>query len=492
MQPEPETREMDSSQRVIAALTNLADLSLRTSTLRFSPPGTLDHFATTFISRLVTLCEAQQGALFLVRPADSHPATQARQPFADQPHVSVVARARMSAEEARTALAASMFTAAPPEWSLDFSDSLPILAWKRSLDVLFAKTPSPDDAASHFGSHSYLLLLFAWPATDHQAQKGHTKEQSQARQLLPFLTNLVDTILLHLLTAPQKGEQPEEALPTELLATVGHEFKGPLTTIQGYATTLLHHEHQLPLEERQEFLKAIGEASAHLGKLVDRFLELAQFETHAYLFVPVAVDLAALAQEAITAAKKSGFHILLLTSPQTKTVPPAKTGEQVEDITASNEQTVSGDRRLLRMMLDLLLENALAYSPQGSLIQVSIHPSNPAHILTAANTSSDPDNHVALILPAAFQENEPLVEIQVQDHGIGIEPVHLSNIFRRFYRVDTSLTREVNGLGLGLALCKSIVAQHRGMLWVESAVGVGSTFHIMLPCRVTLTTGEMI
>ena len=74
-----------------------------------------------------------------------------------------------------------------------------------------------------------------------------------------------------------------------------------------------------------------------------------------------------------------------------------------------------------------------------------------------------------------------MLAIRVRDHGIGIEPVHLALIFRRFYRVDASLTREMNGLGLGLALCKAIVALHQGMLWVESAVGEGSTFSIVLP-----------
>ncbi len=74
-----------------------------------------------------------------------------------------------------------------------------------------------------------------------------------------------------------------------------------------------------------------------------------------------------------------------------------------------------------------------------------------------------------------------MLAIRVRDHGSGISPEHLALIFHRFYRVDTRLTREVNGLGLGLALCKAIVSLHRGMLQVESTIGEGSTFSLILP-----------
>ena len=74
-----------------------------------------------------------------------------------------------------------------------------------------------------------------------------------------------------------------------------------------------------------------------------------------------------------------------------------------------------------------------------------------------------------------------MVEICVHDHGIGIPPAHLERVFDRFYRVDTRLTREVNGLGLGLAICKRIVELHGGSIWAESDLGQGSTFHVWLP-----------
>ncbi len=74
-----------------------------------------------------------------------------------------------------------------------------------------------------------------------------------------------------------------------------------------------------------------------------------------------------------------------------------------------------------------------------------------------------------------------MVEICVRDNGIGIPPAHLGQIFDRFHRVDTRLTREVGGLGLGLSICKRIVELHGGLIWAESEIGRGSAFHVWLP-----------
>lgn len=278
----------------------------------------------------------------------------------------------------------------------------------------------------------------------------------------------------------QQESPSADGFPAELLATVGHEFRGPLTTIQGYATTLLRHEHQLTSAERQEFLCAINEASARLGKLVDRFLTLAQFETHAHTLALMPLNLLTLAQESITALqRKQPHHILLTPIPiHTRMLEKGRDGAVTCD-----EWTLSGDRRLLRTMMDILLENAVAYSTPESLVEVSVDAVDAASALAEWQTPTAPDTHRALIVSDSIHNRGPMLILRVRDHGIGIEPAHLVLIFQRFYRVDTSLTREANGLGLGLALCQAIVALHRGVLWVESAVGEGSTFAVALPCE---------
>ncbi|HEU5376283.1 MAG TPA: HAMP domain-containing sensor histidine kinase [Ktedonobacteraceae bacterium] len=471
-----ETREQGFSQRIAAALADLAALSLRTSTLRFSSPDELQQFAHACISQLVTLCEAHQGALFLAQSHTGSPVAPSQHAASDSLPVSLLASVDMGAEEAQAALATHLSTVAQPEWSLSLGASSPTLVWKQICHVPPTLSSFQEEATSH--GRPYMLLLFVWPEHDQECHEGQPDRRDQAMHLLPFLSDMVKMLLLHLCVALQETAQSEEMLPAELLATVGHEFRGPLTTIQGYAGTLLRHEHQLSLAERQDFLIAINDASTSLGKLVDRFLEMAQFETQAHPFMPVAVDIKALAYEAITAVQKARPHVSLLVPPHPQSQPGEK---ETKGVLPGEELSISGDRRLLRMLLDLLLENALVYSSPESPVELSLVLSDPAQLRAEMHRASISDKHMALILPATFPEDVPVVEIRVQDHGIGIASVHLSHIFQRFYRVDTSLTREVNGLGLGLALCKEIVARHRGLLWVESVVGEGSTFHIGLP-----------
>jgi signal transduction histidine kinase len=74
-----------------------------------------------------------------------------------------------------------------------------------------------------------------------------------------------------------------------------------------------------------------------------------------------------------------------------------------------------------------------------------------------------------------------MLELRVEDHGVGIPDEHLGRIFDHFHRVDTRLTREVDGLGLGLAICRRIVELHSGAIWAESEPGAGSTFFVVLP-----------
>lgn len=464
-----ETRKHDFTERVTTALIDLAAFSLRTSTLRSAPPDTLNQLTTMLIHRLAALCHAQQGALFLVEYLADQEA------IVNQSTFSPFAEAQMSEEEARAALAAYPRTAVPLQWSVDFP---PTLLWRRSLGPSRAHIPPHSLAVSHPTTHLSALLLFVWSETSEAPQEKVLQMRDEARRLLPFLGDVVDTILLHLLMARDESESYSEPLPAELLATLGHEFRGPLTTISGYATTLLRHDQQFTPEERQDFLQAINEASSHLGKLVDRFLELAQFETNAVAFTPAAVDLAALAHEVVAATRQSRPRLLILPSLPTHGLMPIEQGEQAS---TSEKLVVSGDRRWLQTMLDILLENAIVYSPQERLIEISIEPTERSQLSAPLLAPTDPDTHMVLILPGAFEEHEALLELQVRDHGIGIEPGQLAPIFQRFYRVDTRLTREVNGLGL--ALCKAIVARHRGMLWVESRMGEGSTFHIVLPCE---------
>jgi signal transduction histidine kinase len=124
---------------------------------------------------------------------------------------------------------------------------------------------------------------------------------------------------------------------------------------------------------------------------------------------------------------------------------------------------VKGDAHRLRRLCDNLIENAIKHTPRGG--------------------------QVLLVLRSAA--NSTRLRLEVRDSGVGISPEHLPNIFERFYRVDQpgqngqdctdAFTKEGSGSGLGLAIARSIVQGHGGEIGVESALGKGSTFWVMLP-----------
>jgi two-component system phosphate regulon sensor histidine kinase PhoR len=117
----------------------------------------------------------------------------------------------------------------------------------------------------------------------------------------------------------------------------------------------------------------------------------------------------------------------------------------------SENMIMTGDKTKLRELFLNLLENAIKYNKPGGEINLSL--------TRAAETA----------------------QIKIQDTGIGIAPEHLPHIFERFYRVNASHSNGKTGSGLGLAICKHIVEMHNGKIEVESKLGGGSTFTVVLP-----------
>ncbi len=303
----------------------------------------------------------------------------------------------------------------------------------------------------------------------------------KAQSLLPPVLDAVGSVVLTTLLAERvheleimtdrKALREMELLKAELLGTVSHELRSPLASVKGYAATLLRHERRISREERHEFLLAINEASDRLEVVINRLLEMSQLETGSIAIAPTPVNLLHLAREAIIAIEQrlSEPAYQERTSTAQERLRFSIRVEDENNQPTNVEPIIQADRSRLREVLDNLLENAINYSPDGGAVEIVIRPLVEPPLVTA-------DGEPAL-QPAAKQ----MMEICVHDSGIGIPPGQLRLIFDRFHRVDTRLTREVNGLGLGLAICKRIVEMHGGMIWAESDLGKGSTFHVWLP-----------
>jgi signal transduction histidine kinase len=292
-------------------------------------------------------------------------------------------------------------------------------------------------------------------------QSGHA-ERMESEEELEVIHTLSGESPSPLKTRQRRPSLFQESTPflVELLATLGHEFRTPLAVITGSTSTLLRQGERMSKEDQQEFLLMIQQAGQRLQVLTESMFELAQLEAGTFPLEEGVVDIPTIARETITdmqalvpesLRERVTFHLHCRD----------EMGNPTQQVPAA-----SGDRRAVRKVLGHLLENALRFSPQGGRIDVVVRPT-PHEKRTSVPNQAPPLR--------AF------LEICVCDFGIGIPAEHVSHIFERFYQVDTSLVREVNGLGIGLTICNYLVALHHGRIWVESCSAGGSAFHVWLP-----------
>ena len=254
--------------------------------------------------------------------------------------------------------------------------------------------------------------------------------------------------------------------------TLSHELRSPLAAIRGYTNTLLRYEHHIEPEERRAFLQEIDEASSHLASLVDHLIELSQLEAGTLFFAFRPLNLTTLAEQALLSAQSRWEQHVYAHAQQ------PHFSLRLEDEDTVGELLVYADEQRLREVVDMLLDNAIKYSPQGGEIEIVLRRLSPTNFLLKQERNElEPQDSTR----KAHEPAEAFIELCVRDHGIGIPSQQLQRIFHRFHRVDMSLTREVSGLGLGLTLCKHIIQKHRGFIWIESTLGMGSTVHVIIP-----------
>ncbi len=237
-------------------------------------------------------------------------------------------------------------------------------------------------------------------------------------------------VVLHDITELRRLERVRQ----DFVANVSHEFKTPLTAIQGFAETLLAGAVDDPQNSRR-FLEIIREHSTRLARLTDDLLKLARIEAGKLelQFFPVGITELVENCSETTLLKASRKQIALEIE-----VPPGL-------------PAMLGDSALLHEVLQNLLDNAVQYTSPGG------------HICITASVR----DHEAVLC--------------VSDTGIGIPLADQQRIFERFYRVDAARSREAGGTGLGLSIARHIVEAHGGRIWVDSEVGAGSRFSFSIP-----------
>ncbi|RME73989.1 MAG: sensor histidine kinase, partial [Planctomycetota bacterium] len=248
------------------------------------------------------------------------------------------------------------------------------------------------------------------------------------------------------------------ALKSDFVTTVTHELKTPLTSIGMFAQTLLLGRVQ-DEAERTECLEIIARETERLSRLIDRVLTFSKIEAQKKRFELRLTDLTALVKESME-----------LFETQMRSAPDPVVFEYVE---LAELPPVLCDRAAIQEVLLNLFSNAYKYSRWRR--------SDPG----ASSAGDDPIVLSGDVRPRRIRvtvtKRRRWAMIAVRDWGVGISRGEQRKIFRKFYRANDVLTRDVEGSGIGLSLARSIMRAHRGDVTVRSRLGQGATFTLWLP-----------
>lgn len=228
-----------------------------------------------------------------------------------------------------------------------------------------------------------------------------------------------------------------EALRTDFAANVSHELRTPITSIRGYAETLLTTDSLDPAQSKR-FIEVIARNAHRLATLIEDILTLSFLESPA-------------SQRTL---EMSTVPLPAVIAEVTSTLQPTADAKDVRLVHQCDPLLVTnGNETLLTQALANLVSNAIKFSPRGGAVTIQAREDAAAGV----------------------------IELTVRDEGPGIGAEHLPRIFERFYRVDAARSRELGGTGLGLAIVKHIAKVHGGDVTATSRPGAGSTFSLRLP-----------
>lgn len=223
-----------------------------------------------------------------------------------------------------------------------------------------------------------------------------------------------------------------DKLKSELIATVSHDLKQPLSVMNGYIELLLMQ--QAVSSQGMHAVQMIRRSIQSMRQLIDDLLDLAKIESGIQLNLqPIQIN--TVVTDCIDSLRPAAQNkSMTIVSETDNSLPP-----------------VTGDYARLRQILMNLINNAVKYTPPEGQVNVRA------------------------------EKRGNMLRVAVQDNGLGISPEDQIHIFDRFYRVRRPETDSIEGTGLGLAIVKSLVEAHRGQISVESTLGRGSTFYLSLP-----------
>ena len=228
-----------------------------------------------------------------------------------------------------------------------------------------------------------------------------------------------------------RAQDQAAKLKEDFVSAAAHDLKTPLTTLLGQAQILeLRFGRDPALAPHQPAIARIAREARRLSALVEDLLDASRIEEGRLEVRREPMDVAAVVRHVAERSRAAKERVI---------------------VDARDRLSGSFDRRRVEQLVDNLVENGLKYSGEDSPVEVR-----------------------------AWRD-DGVIRISVRDHGIGIPATDLPHVFERFHRESNVDARSYAGIGLGLYICRGIVQEHGGRIWVDSAVGAGSTFHVALP-----------
>ncbi|WP_410771172.1 sensor histidine kinase [Fontibacillus sp. BL9] len=225
-----------------------------------------------------------------------------------------------------------------------------------------------------------------------------------------------------------------EAMRQEFVSNVSHEIQSPLASIQGFSHTLLTSD--LPQEQRRHYLAIIEDESRRMSQLSKQLLTLASLDKEEAILEKISFDVGAQIRQVLFMTEWSWREKELAIKMELPSL------------------FIHADGKLLHQVWINLITNSIKFTEEGGTISITLHP---------------------------VEKNRLVAEIA--DTGIGISESDLPNIFQRFYRADKSRNRKEGSSGLGLAIAHKIVEMHGGEIEVDSELGKGTKFRVILPLK---------
>jgi GAF sensor signal transduction histidine kinase (EC 2.7.3.-) len=226
----------------------------------------------------------------------------------------------------------------------------------------------------------------------------------------------------------------------QFISDVSHELRTPLTAIKGYVDVLLLTASLNLTPDQISYLTIIKNNTNRLRALIEDILEFSRPDSKKKLTF-TQVDIPTVIEEVVQSLRleyeRKGMNVRIETSPS---LPP-----------------VTADQKRVSQIIFNLFSNAVKYTYEGGSITVR-----------------------------AFLNRANMMQIEVEDTGVGMSPEQLKKLFRPFYRADNPLRDIAGGTGLGLSIAKQLVEMHGGEIWVTSELGKGSTFAFAIPLQQTV------